>query len=147
MKVLLRQNHDQLGEAGKIVSVKDGYARNYLIPQGVAYQATTRNTKIFEQELKRGEALKIKQKKVADNLKEKLNGVSVTAPMQVGEEDRIFGSVTSQDIADLLTAKGFNINKRKIVLEEPVRTLGIYDIPIKLHSEIECTIKLWVVKQ
>jgi len=147
MEILLRQNHEQLGEAGKVISVKDGYARNFLIPQGIAYQATPRNTRIFEQEIKRGETLKIKQKKVADVIKEKLNGVSVTAPMPVGEEDRIFGSVTNQDVAGLLTAKGFKIDKRKIILEEPVRALGIYDIPIKLHPEVECTIKLWVVKQ
>ena len=147
MKVLLRQNLATLGEAGKIVSVKNGYARNFLIPRGIALEANDRNMKIFAQEKKRGESLKLKEKKEAETLKTRLEGVSITAPMPVGEDDRIFGSVTNQDVAELLAAKGFEIDKRKILLDDPVRALGIYEVPIKLHPEVESVIKLWVVKQ
>lgn len=147
MKILLRQDFDKLGEAGKVVNVKDGYARNFLIPRGIAFEASARNLHVLEQEKKRYAAMKLKEKKAAEGFSAKLEGVSLTAAMPVGEDDRIFGSVTNQDIADLLAAKGFEIDKRKIVLEEPVKALGIYEIPIKLHSEIECKVKLWVVKQ
>jgi large subunit ribosomal protein L9 len=147
MKVLLRQDFDKLGETGKVVNVKDGYARNFLIPRGIAFEASERNLHILEQEKKRHVAMKLKEKKASEVLAAKLDGVSLTAAMPVGEDDRMFGSVTNQDLADLLAAKGFEIDKRKIILEEPVKALGIYEIPIKLHSEIECKIKLWVVKQ
>ena len=147
MKVLLRQDYESLGERGKVVTVKGGYARNFLIPRGIAFEATSRNLRIFEEEVRRGEAMKRNEKKTAEALKAKLEGVSITAPMPVGEEDRIFGSVTNQNISELLAAKGFQIDKRKIVLDEPVRALGIYEIPIKLHADVECKVKLWVVKQ
>lgn len=147
MKVVLRQNFDTLGEAGKTVNVKDGYARNFLLPRGIAFEATERNLKIFEQEKRRLAGLKEKEKKAAEALKAKLDGVSITATLPVGEDDRVFGSVTNQDIADLLAAKSFSIDKRKIILEEPVKALGIYEVPVKLHAEVEATIKLWVVKQ
>lgn len=147
MKVLLRQDFPTLGEAGKVVSVKDGYARNYLIPRGIAFEATPSKLNVFAEEKKRGAALKLREKKSAEVLRAKMDGVSITAAMPVGEDDRIFGSVTSQDIADLLAAKGYEVDKRKITLEEPIRALGIYEIPIKLHGEVDCKIKLWVVKQ
>lgn len=147
MKVLLRKDFETLGDAGKIVNVKDGYARNFLIPQGIAFEASERNLHVLEQEKKRYAAMKLKEMKASEVLAAKLDGVSITAAMPVGEDDRIFGSVTNQDIADLLAAKGFEIDKRKIILEEPVKALGIYEIPVKLHSEIECKVKLWVVKQ
>lgn len=147
MKVLLRQNFDSLGEAGKIVNVKDGFARNFLLPRGIAFEANERNLKIFEQEKSRLAGLKEKEKKSAEALKAKMDGVSITATLPVGEDDRVFGSVTNQDIADLLAAKGFSIDKRKVILEEPVKALGIYEVPVKLHPEIESTVKLWVVKQ
>ncbi|MGH7495058.1 MAG: 50S ribosomal protein L9 [bacterium] len=147
MKVLLRQNLESLGEAGKIVNVKDGYARNFLLPRGLAFEANERNLKIFEQEKKRLVGLKEKEKKSAEVLKAKMDGVSITATLPVGEDDRVFGSVTNQDIADLLAVKGFSLDKRKIILEEPVKALGIYEVPVKLHPEIESRIKLWVVKQ
>jgi large subunit ribosomal protein L9 len=147
MKVILRQNFETLGEAGQIVSVKDGYGRNFLIPRGIAYVATSRNLRQFEQDKQRLEAKKNREKRMAETLKEKLDGVSVTAAVPVGEEDRVFGSVTAQDIADLLVAKGFEVDKRKILLNETIKALGIYEVPIKLHSEVQATIKVWVVKQ
>lgn len=147
MKVVLRQNFESLGEAGKIVNVKDGYARNFLLPRGIAFEANPRNLKVFEQEKKRLVALKDKEKKAAETLKAKLEGVSITATLPVGEDDRVFGSVTNQDVAELLAAKGFDIDKRRVLLEEPVKALGIYEVPVKIHPEVESTIKLWVVKQ
>ncbi|MGH7595113.1 MAG: 50S ribosomal protein L9 [bacterium] len=147
MKVILRQDFDALGEAGKTFTVKDGYARNFLIPRGIAYEATGSNQRLFEQDKQRLEARKNREKHLAEGMQAKLDGVSVTATVPVGEEDRVFGSVTTQDIADLLTAKGFEIDKRKIQLEEPIKALGFYEVPVKLHSEVQAVIKVWVVKQ
>lgn len=147
MKVILKKDVESLGTAGNIIEVKDGYARNYLIPKGLALKADQRNLKILEEEQKRIKLKLNKDKKNAELLAQKLNGVSCTATVAVGEEDRVFGSVTSQNIADLLKEKGFDIDRRKILLDEPIKALGIYDIPIKLHSEVEAKIKLWVVKE
>jgi len=147
MKVLLRQTLDSLGEAGKVVNVKDGYARNFLLPRGLAFEANARNMKFFEQEKQRLVSIKEKEKKTSEVLKTKMDGVSITATLPVGEDDRVFGSVTNQDVADLLAAKGFEIDKRRVLLEEPVKALGIYEVQVKLHTDVEATIKLWVVKQ
>ncbi|MCG3120394.1 MAG: 50S ribosomal protein L9 [bacterium] len=147
MKVILRQDFETLGEAGKILTVKDGYARNFLIPRGIAYEASDRAMRMFAQDKLRLEARQNREKKLAEALKAKLDGVSVTAAVAVGEEDRVFGSVTTQDIADMLTAKGFEIDKRKILLDEPLKALGFYEVPVKLHSEVQAVIKVWVVKQ
>ncbi len=147
MKVILRQDFETLGDAGKVLTVKDGYARNFLIPRGIAYEASARALRMFEQDKLRLNARKNREKKLAEDLKTKLDGVSVTATVQVGEEDRVFGSVTTQDIADMLAAKGFEIDKRKIQLDEPIKALGFYEVPVKLHGEVQSIIKVWVVKQ
>ncbi len=147
MKVILRQDFETLGEAGKVLTVKDGYARNYLIPRGIAYEASDRALRLFEQDKLRLSARKNREKKLAEDLKAKLDGVSVTATVPVGEEDRVFGSVTTQDIADMLAAKGFEVDKRKIQLDEPIKALGFYEVPVKLHGEVLAVIKVWVVKQ
>ncbi len=147
MKVILKQKFETLGDVGEIVSVKDGYARNYLIPKGIALEASKQNLKIIEQEKKRLEAIENRIRREAEHLAEKLNTVSVTAEVQVGEEDRVFGAVTTQDIAELLKNKGFDIDRRKIQLDEPLKALGVYEVPIKLHADVEAKIKVWVVKQ
>ncbi len=147
MKIILRQDYESLGHSGDIVEVKDGYARNFLIPRKIAVEATPQNLKIIEQERKKEEIKKSREKREAEQLAQKLEGVSLTAPVTVGEEDKVFGAVTSQDIAELLKAKGFDIDRRKIQLEEPLKALGVYDVPIKLHSEVEAKIKVWVVKE
>jgi large subunit ribosomal protein L9 len=147
MKVILRKEVESLGNVGEIIEVKAGYARNYLIPRGFALKADKQNIKLLEDEQQKV-LLKIsKDKKSAQKMAEKLNTVSCTATVTVGEEDRVFGSVTTQEIADLLKDKGFEIDRKKIILDEPIKALGIYDIPIKLHSEVEAKIKLWVVKE
>lgn len=147
MKVILKQDVESVGTIGDIVEVKNGYARNYLIPQGIALEATPSNLKRIEQEKKTLELQKNREKKAAEQLANKLNNVSVTISVSVGEEDKLFGSVTSQDIVDALKEKGFEIDKRKVILDEPIKVLGIYSVPIKLHSDVEAKVKVWVVKK
>ena len=147
MKILLREDYKGLGEAGAVVKVKDGFARNFLIPQGVAFIATEQNKKRYENDLKQQSRRLERDKIQAEELSKKLENVSCTISVQVGEEDKLFGSVTSQNIADVLEEQGFKIDKRKILLEEPIKALGIYSIPIKLHPEVEAAVKVWVVKE
>jgi len=147
MKILLRQDFETLGEAGDVVRVKNGYARNFLIPKGIALAATPANTKRFENEKKQMNWRKEQEKRKSEELAKVLENVSCTITVQVGEEDKLFGSVTSQNIAESLEAQGHAIDKRKIVLEEPIKSLGIYSVPIKLHPEVEAKVKVWVVKE
>jgi len=147
MKIILRQEVEKLGSPGDIVEVRDGYARNYLIPRGLAMPATKGNLRILEEERKRAELRANREKRAAERLAEKLNSVSITATVSVGEEDRVFGAVTTQTIADLLKEKGFDIDRRRIMLDEPLKALGIYDVPIKLHPEVEAKVKVWVVRE
>ena len=147
MKVILRQNFETLGQIGSVVDVKDGYARNFLIPRGIAYTALKGNMNALEEEKK------IARKKVqqelasAEALAGELEKVSVTIPVQVGEEDKIFGSVTNQMIADALKEKNYEIDRRKIEIEEPIKALGIYGIKVKLHPNVDAKIKVWVVRE
>lgn len=146
MKVILQQDHEKLGKAGDVVEVKPGYARNYLLPRGIALAATPGNLKAYHEQTRLNAQRQERAKRGALALAEKLNGVSCTATVAVGEEDRVFGAVTSQTIADLLKEKGFDIDKKKILLEEPIKALGIYDVAVKLHPEVEAKVKVWVVK-
>jgi large subunit ribosomal protein L9 len=147
MEILLRQDFKGLGSAGDIVRVKDGYARNFLIPKGIAYLASDSSKRQYENEIKQQAWRLNKDKKNAEELAKKLETVSCTITVQVGEEDKMFGSVTSQNIAEVLEAQGFAVDKRKILLEEPIKSLGIYSVPLKLHPEVEATVKVWVVKE
>lgn len=147
MKVVLRQDYNQLGKEGDILDVAPGYARNFLIPKNIAYIATKGNLKTLEYERKI-KAIKFqKEKRKAEKLAVELEKVSVTIPVQVGEEDKIFGSVTAQMIADQLKEKGYDIDKRKIEMDEQIKTLGIYNVKIRLYQDISATIKVWVVKE
>lgn len=147
MKVILRQTIDKLGKIGQIVDVKDGYALNYLIPKGFAYVAVKGNVKALEEEKKIVEKRSQQELKAAENLASELEKVSVSIPVQVGEEDKIFGTVTAQMIADALKEKGYDIDKRKFELEEQIKTLGIYNVSIKLHPSVSAKIKVWVVRE
>ncbi len=147
MEIILRQDYEQLGKMGEVVTVKDGFARNYLIPKGIAYVATKTNKKRFENELQMQNWRKEKEKRAAEEMAKKLETVSCTIPVQVGEEEKLFGSVTSQNIADALAALGYEVDRRKIQLDEPIKSLGIYSVPIKLHPEVTATVKVWVVKE
>ena len=147
MKIILRQDYDPLGKIGEVVTVKDGYARNFLIPKKIGILATSKNMKILEEELKLVELRQNKDRRVAEAVAQELGKTSLTATVSVGEEDRVFGSVTAQTITDLLKEKGYEIDKRKVQLEEPIKALGIYTIIIKLHTDVEAKVRLWVVKE
>ncbi|MDD5454969.1 MAG: 50S ribosomal protein L9 [Candidatus Ratteibacteria bacterium] len=146
MKLILIKDVENLGQIGDIVNVKEGYARNYLIPKKLVLEATKANEKIVEKEKIKAEQRKKESKKAAEELCQQLEKLSLTAPVQVGENDKLYGSVTSQDISDLLKKEGFDIDKRKIELPTPIKVLGIYSVKIKLDSEITATTKVWVVK-
>ncbi len=147
MKIILKEDVQNLGQPGEIVDVKDGYARNYLLPRNFALRATPQNMKVYEQEKKRIQVKSSKDQKEAEVLAAKLASVSLTATVTVGEEDKVFGSVTSHNIVELLNSQGFDIDRRKIMLEEPIKALGVYEVPIKLHTEVVAQVKVWVVKE
>ncbi|KAA3655582.1 MAG: 50S ribosomal protein L9 [Calditrichaeota bacterium] len=147
MKVILKKKHETLGDVGEIVNVKSGFARNFLIPNGVAMAATPGNLKIVEKEKKLYEIAEQRAVADAEQLKEKLEATSVTAELQVGEEEKVFGAITSHNIADLLADKGFEIDRRKILLDEPIKALGVYEVAVRLHADVDAKIKVWAVKQ
>ena len=140
MKVILRQDHDKLGEAGKVIQVKAGFARNFLIPKGIVYPATSENMKKYDRDKEQLNMKIIQEQRKSEELAKVLENVSCTITVQVGEEDKLFGSVTSQNIAEVLETQGHKIDKRKIVLDEPIKSLGIYSVPIKLHPEVEAKV-------
>lgn len=147
MEVILRQAVDKLGHPGDIVKVSAGFARNFLLPRGVAYEATPGNKKRIAQEKDRLQAAENLRVASAQELAAKLEQVSLTFSARVGEEGKLFGSVTTADIAQQLEAQGFAmIEKRMIDLHEPIRALGIYKVPIKLHADVKPEIKVWVIK-
>ncbi len=147
MKVILRKNFDQLGKVGDVVNVKEGYARNYLIPRQIAYQATAGNIRALEEEKKQLLKKEAKELDSAQKLASELEKISITIPVKVGEEEKIFGSVTHQMIADAIKDKGFEIDKRKIDITEPIKALGIYTVSVKLHPSVAASIKTWVVRE
>jgi len=147
MKVILRKDFEPLGHVGDVVVVKDGYANNFLIPRKIAYTALKGNMQALEEEKKNLQRKNEQELTIAETLATEIEKVSVTIPVQVGEEDKIFGSVTSQMIADALKEKGFEMDKRKIEIEEPIKTLGIYSVNVKLHPNVSTKIKVWVVRE
>jgi len=147
MKVILRKNFDQLGKIGDLVEVKNGFARNFLLPRQIAYIATKGNIRALEEEKQQLAKKEVKELESAKQLASELENVSITIPVKVGEEDKIFGSVTSQNIADALKEKKYDIDRRKIDLEEPIKSLGIYSVNIKLHPEVTTIVKTWVVRE
>jgi len=149
MKIILRQNIETLGKMGEVVSVKDGYARNYLLPRGYAYVATKGNVRVLEQEKKRAQVRLNRELKLAGDIAVELekHENAITIPMQVGEEDKLFGTVTKEMIAEKLAEKGFTIDRRKIEIEEHIKVLGIYNVKIKLHTDVSARVKVWVVRQ
>jgi large subunit ribosomal protein L9 len=147
MKVILRKNSEKLGSMSDVVSVKDGYARNYLIPRGIAYEATEGSLRQLEEERKQQSRSNDKERKKAETLATQLEKISITIKMKVGEEDKIFGSVTSQMISDALAEKEITLDKRHIELEEPLKALGIYDVPVKLSGGVVGKVKVWIVRE
>ncbi len=147
MKLILTESVQNLGNIGEIVEVSNGYGRNYLMLSKKAVPATPGNLKMLQGKMKRQLAQEAKTQEQASELAAIMEEVSLTAVVQVGEEDRMFGSVTQQNIADLLKEKGYYIDRRKINMDEPIKALGIYTIPIALHAQVEANVKLWVVKE
>ncbi len=147
MEVILNQDVDKLGKAGAIVKVKEGFARNFLIPNKLAMPVTSSNLKKLQQEKQKKVAQIEKVKKEFEQLKDRLNGLSLTIPALIHEEDKLFGSISPQDIAQALKEEGFEIDKNSITMEQPIKSLGIYEIPIKLHPEVSTKIKVWIVKK
>ena len=147
MKVILKQDMDELGLEGKIVDVAKGYARNYLIPKGLALEATTQNIKLMETQKKKIELNRIKAKEVATKIKDEMKDVVITISQKVGEEEKLYGSVTSMDIAEQMEAKGIGIDRRKIILDKPIKSLGEFDVSIKLHPDVTGTVKVVVVPE
>ncbi len=145
MELILRRDVPDLGAAGELVKVKAGYASNYLIPQGLAVRANARNKASLDHELRAIEARIARDRRSAEDAASRLEGLSVTITRLVGEEDRIFGSVTTKDIAEALDAEGITIDRRSILLDGPLKALGVYDVPIKLHRDVNVAIKVWVV--
>ncbi len=147
MEVILRQAVEKLGHPGDVVKVSPGYARNYLLPRGFAYEATPGNKKRIQQEKQRLDQAEETRRGSAQELAAKLEQVSLTFSARVGEEGKLFGSVTSSDIAHQLEAQGFTIEKRQIELHDAIRSLGVYRVPIRLHADVHPEIKVWVIKQ
>ncbi len=147
MEVILRNAVDKLGHPGDIVTVSPGYARNFLLPRGLAFAATDGNKRRIAQEKSRLEALENAKIDAAKAVADKLAEVSITFAAKVGEEGKLFGSVTPADIAHQLEAQGFKIEKRQIELNEPIKTLGVYRVKVRLHADVHPEIKVWVIKQ
>lgn len=147
MKIILTADVDTLGNAGDVVEVKDGYARNFLLPRSVALIANEHNMSVYEKVRQQREAQASRAIREAETLAEGLNEVSCNVAVRAGEEDRIFGSVTAQQISVTLSDLGFDIDRRAIEIEEPIRTLGVYDIPIRLHADVKASVKVWVVRE
>ncbi len=146
MDVILRAAIDQLGEPGEIVKVSPGYGRNFLLPRGLAYEATAGNRKRIEQERARLEAAEATRKAAASEIATKLEQVQLTFAARVGDEGKLFGSITATDIAHQLEAQGFHVEKRMIELHEPIKALGVYKVPVRLHAGVHPEIKVWVIK-
>jgi large subunit ribosomal protein L9 len=147
MKVILRKDQEKLGTVGSTVDVKDGFARNYLIPKGIAYPATEGNVRALEEEKKQLGRREAKQLKGSQTLAAELEKLSVTIKVKVGEDEKLFGSVTSQDIAASVKEQGIDIDKRIIDLPEPIKALGIYTVDAKVHPSVIAKIKVWVVRE
>jgi len=147
MEVILRQAIDNVGNPGDIVKVSPGYARNFLLPRGLAYEATPGNRKRIAQEKARLESAENERRDRARALADRLESVSLTFSARVGDEEKLFGSVTAADIAQQLQAQGFEVEKRQVDLHEPIKALGVYKVPLRLHADVKPEVRVWVIKQ
>ncbi len=147
MEVILREHVDNLGRRGDLVKVADGYARNYLLPRKMALLATEGNKKVIEREKEKFDAQEAEEQKVAQAVADRLANVEIEIARRVGETDTLFGSVTNADVAEALAAKGFDIDRRKVQLHDPIKKLGEFNVPIKLHRDVVVTMKVKVVAE
>ncbi|MGA9836989.1 MAG: 50S ribosomal protein L9, partial [Gemmatimonadaceae bacterium] len=144
MQIILRQAIENLGKPGDVVTVRPGYARNFLLPRGLAYEATPGNLKRIAQERSRLEAAENERREAAQGVAGRLEQVSLTFSARVGEEGKLFGSVTAADIHHQLEAQGFKLERRQIDLHEPIKALGVYKVPVRLHADVKPEIRVWV---
>lgn len=147
MDIILRTDVTHLGKAGEVVKVKDGYARNFLIPRGLAYHATEGAKHQYSQDAKRRATQGATAQTAAEDLAAKLGAVELTFTAKAGEGERLFGSVTAGDISARLAEKGFSVDKRDIELDEPLRTIGAFKVPVRLHPAVRAEVQVWVVKE
>lgn len=147
MEVILREDIDKLGNRGEVVKVAAGYARNFLLPRRLAVQATDANRKIVEQERQAHLRKEAKFKTEAEDLGKLLGGISLTIAQKAGENDQLFGSVTAKDVADALASKNFTVDRRKIQLDEPIKQLGEFKVPLRLHKDVTVEITVNVIKE
>jgi large subunit ribosomal protein L9 len=147
MEVILKEDIAKLGSRGDVIKVAEGYGRNFLLPRKLAIQATAGNKKVIEQ--MRAAALRrsAKEKAQAEELSKQFDGLSVVFARRAGEQDQLFGSVTSSDIGDALEKKGFNVDRRKIQLHEPLKSLGDFTVPVKLHKDVTAHLKVVIEKE
>ena len=147
MEVILREHVDNVGRRGDIVKVADGFARNYLLPRKLALLVTEGNKRVIERERVKFDAQELEEKKVAEAIAERIANLEVEVARKVGETEALYGSVTTSDIADALNAKGLDIDRRKVVLQEPIKRLGEFDVPVKLHRDVTTHIKVRVIAE
>ena len=147
MKVILSRDIENLGKVGDVVSVKNGFARNFLIRKGLALEAIPENLKKIEQENRRQERERLEEKKKAEEFSLKLRGISLTILVETKDDESLYGSVGSSEICKALEEEGIKIDRKFILIDSPIKTLGVYEIPVRLYSEVETKIKVWVVKK
>ena len=147
MQVILRQRVENLGDAGEIVDVKPGYGRNFLIPQGLAYEASEANKRRLSAEHARAAAAEAATMSEAQQRARQIEGISLTFHARAGQEGKLFGSITSGDIAEKLAEQGVEIDRRQIELEEPIKALGVTSVPVRLHPQVRPEIKVWVIQE
>jgi large subunit ribosomal protein L9 len=147
MLVILRENVENLGRIGDVIKVKDGYARNFLLPRNLVVAANEKNLAEIEHHKKAFEKKRLAQRASSEELAKKLNEFSLNIPRKVGENEKLFGSVSATDIVDGLKKAGFPVEKREVRLHAPIKTLGVHSITVRLEADIEATVKVWVVKE
>lgn len=147
MHVILMEDINKLGKMGDLIKVKDGYARNYLVPKKLALEATKRNMKELEHKKRMVDDKRKRDLASATDISTRISNLQITIGAKVGEEDKLFGSVTSRNIKDALDKEGVEIDKKNIMLEEPIKTVGVFDVDIKVHPEVIAKLRVWVVKE
>jgi large subunit ribosomal protein L9 len=146
MKVILQEDVTNLGSTGEVVSVADGYGRNYLLPRNLAVLADERNTRQLAHRQRQAAARQAKLIAAAKELAAKISATAVSIKRQAGAEDKLFGSVTNQDVQEALAAQGFTVDRRNIVLAEPIRSIGVFQVPVRIHKDVEATVKVYVIR-
>ncbi len=147
MKIILREDIEKLGRRGDVINVAAGYGRNFLLPRGKAYSYTTGNARKVDAEKHVLRVRETRERQEAEGLAARLAQISTTIVRKVGENETLYGSVTNGDVAEALEKEGFEIDRRRILLEEPIKTVGIYTVPVRLHPEVTAEVKVWVVKE